>query len=154
MLVFSQNAGKVKVVNTRLGVTPFNVAIQGTPIKNGANLAFGSVITQVRLAEKVNAEFSLTVGKNVHVHIFGDDVSKIVVAGVAFQGNCRNRINGLKRIQEIYNACKASVKRRVMINIAGITRPGFIVGMEVNVLDAANNMAQWTLDITSVGSQQ
>ena len=149
---FAHNRGSVVRVtaqhNTPGGLLPFRIVVQDTELASPFTRA---IITQAGILENGNYQFMHTLNETVYAYVFGDRIGELRLSGLCFTIPCpdfavrtENDNDGFQQISRMYRDFRiANVNGPVGISFGAIDYKGFLVGMNLEVIDAERNLGQW-----------
>ena len=158
---FSHNRGSVVRVTSQHGdggaTLPFRIVMLGTDI--GAETT-RAIVTQAAVVENGNYQFLHTLNETIYAYVFGDRIGELRISGVCFTLPCtgpNGPTDGIRQISDIYRRLRIAAPggEPVRINFGSIDYSGFLVGMNLDVVDAERNLGQWVFRFnTFPGNQQ
>jgi len=132
----------------------------GTAIANGGHKTVLPItVTGIGYSQNVNIQFMPTLKKLVYVYAFGDNMGNLRITGLAFDHNCYNKGFtsgwGTQSLFTYYDTNRAVKDGQVVgINIAGRAIRGFLISMDLNLVDIAFKTMGFTLNIATLPNNQ
>ena len=133
-------------------VIPGRVAIEGFE----PQLA---LITGINANQKTDQQFQTSLARKVYIYVFGDQMGRLVVEGLAFPGSCEN-IGGTIGLIEVLNFYK---ERRASVNPAPVqvyigsddnVETGYLTEVDIQSKavgdDPASFFSRWTMVINAL----
>ncbi len=134
------------------GLLPFRIIMAGTDIAAPNTRA---IITQGGIIENGNYQFLHTLNETIYAYVFGDRIGELRISGVCFAHPCDGQPSGMKQIIDNYRAKRiAKTGGPVLVSFGEVDYKGFLVGMNLDVVDAEMNLGQWTFSFKTFPGNQ
>lgn len=157
MAVLVMNNARGTAVRVDTGVTAANYAtvrVGGTEIGNGTS-AF--VVTSATATETENVQFLPSTADKIYAYAFGRGLGRLVLGGMAFPQYClpgsRTTVAGVQKLFDEYEKHRFSKNfTPLSIFFSNMTFNGYLISCTASYADAANSIAQWSLDFVTYRS--
>lgn len=134
------------------GAAPLDIVT--VPRWGGFN-GFKSILTGISMSEATNQQFLHTLGNDIFVYVFGEQIGQFGLSGISFYGNCNEggggRI-GIAHVRDYYRQMRITNNPRpllVTIQPRTVLRC-FLTGFRAEVMDPALRMFQFHLSMALV----
>jgi hypothetical protein len=122
--IFNSSPGVVAVVE--------NQAVVPGRVKVGNFEPAAALISSIDYEQNTNQQFQTSLDAAVYIYVFGDQMGKVVVEGIAFMSTCEGSENGLKEILDFYGSNRASRKADpIQVVLGDDSVVGFLTGIAV-----------------------
>lgn len=116
-----------------------------------------SIITRLVLSQRVNAQFTHSLGGEVYIYVFGDRIGGLTLSGLSFAATCEDESpeHGLERTLQWYKERKASARQDPITVVVGETAfNAFLLEMQTDVVDPSSGMVQWNANMTMLTDRE
>lgn len=130
------------------GPKQFQIIVEDMDIKNPDTRA---IITQCGIMERGNYQFLHTLNETIYAYVFGDRIGELRVSGICFVYPCgETETSGVQQIIDNYRKYRiAGRKRAVRVSFGEVDYIGFLVGMNLDIVDPENNLGQWAFSFNT-----
>lgn len=155
VLVMNNPRGTAVRVNTGVTAASFaKVQIPGTIIGYGAS-AF--VVTNASVSETENVQFLPSTSDKIYAYAFGRGLGRLTLGGMAFPNYCTPGSSvttaGVQQLFDVYEQKRFSKNfTPLKISFSNMIFNGYLISCSANYADAANSIAQWSLDFVTYRS--
>lgn len=110
-----------------------------------------AIIEAPAMRHAVNIQFMTSLEDAVYAYVFGDQMGKVLLKGVAFAGRCTGSGSGLKDLDDYYKDFRASQREEVVaVTIGPVTQSGFLTSLEIASRDPKFMMLDFTMTINTL----
>lgn len=132
------------------GAMPFQIVMDSLNLSGATNPNTRAIITQSSIVEQGNFQFLHTLNETIYAYVFGDRIGELRVSGICFAYPCNNNVSGMKQVIDNYRENRIAKKGGpVGVSFGEMSYKGFLVGMNLDIVDAERNLGQWTLSFNT-----
>ena len=112
---------------------------------------FTSILTEFMAALDGNYQFTHTCRDVIYAYVFGNRISQVRVAGIAFTGSCDDGFTtGIEQVLELYaenNIAARATPLQLQVGTGFAGRfTGFLTNMRAEIVRPENRLSQFALD--------
>jgi hypothetical protein len=149
--VFMNRRGFVAVLSEQQGV-PGEIRLDGFE----ESLITAAIIESPNYDQATNQQFQTSLQDAVYVYVFGDQMGRMVLNGVAFSAKCPDpEPTGLKQIMDYYDKFRASVRPSVVtVRIASHRVSGFLTRLNIAPRNVELQLYNFSMTINALPKKQ
>lgn len=115
-----------------------------------------AIIAGISMQEQTNHKFTPSLGSDIFMYVFGDQMGRMSISGLAFYDNCVDSIaygeHGISRVLRYYRDAKVSNQPNALTVTfqPGVVLQGYMTGMSGSVANVEQQLFQFQLDFALV----
>lgn len=134
-------------------VVPGKIASDDLDLPGGGS-GIGIILTNTVYDQATHQQFSQSLDDAVYIYVFGDQMGKIDLSGIAFWETCTGE-HGISTIMDSYEKNRASKRETSVTVVLGPkTIIGFLTKLKISAVgsgdDPANMMNQFAMEISAL----
>lgn len=110
------------------------------------------VITDIKVNQRVNLQYSPALNSNTYVYGFGDGIGHIRVSGITFSRMCEGSGDGLAQVLKFYAGSRAVDDVTCNVSLGGSAFSGFLEEVEAGMDNPELQMGSYTLSMSTLPS--
>jgi len=145
MEIFTATPGTVAIMDAK-GALPGRIYIQDfDPLT--------AVLVDASIDQATNQQFQTTLADAIYMYVFGDQMGRINLHGLAFISTCKGDggDTGLESVLEWYKTNRAAMKSDpILVHVGKFKLSGFLTAMNVRAHDPDKRVNSFTLQISTL----
>lgn len=142
--IFQCRRGTVVVLKGCDGI-PMKLILDGFEPK-------AAIIEAPQLMQQVDVQFQTSLKEAVYAYVFGDQMGRVQLSGIAFAGRCeQENESGLKDLFDYYKDYRASKRKEVVtVTFGPEAQSGFLIGLQLTPREISNMTMNFSMGISTL----
>lgn len=154
-ILFAKNPGVVVVASDPMvqGLLPVigRIGDAGDPLDFASRKCF---FVSLGMRQATNFQFMHTLGGDIYLYVFGDEIGTLNLSGLAVSTNCENpgdTEHGIGKMLKWYKANRIVAREEpLQYVVGGVVFDGYLTGMDMKMYDPGMQLVQFDLSIALV----